>query len=108
MAADQERLQRAALTAVRDEVTLGGGRRPDLDQLARQVLLATASDWAFMVSRDTAASYARARFAAHRDDADALLAALRLADGSARPLAASQRRTDGPFGQLDARLLAGA
>ena len=42
-----------------------GAATPVLDQLAREALLALASDWAFMVSKDTAAGYARDRAAAH-------------------------------------------
>ncbi len=107
IASDQRQLQQEALVAISRLALPAGGRRPDLDQLARQVLLATASDWAFMVTRDTAAAYARDRFAGHRDAARALLAALGRADGSALPLALEQHRRDGPFGALDARLLAG-
>jgi 1,4-alpha-glucan branching enzyme len=40
-------------------------RRPDLDDLAREALLALASDWPFMVSRDNAAGYGRERHDAH-------------------------------------------
>jgi hypothetical protein len=60
-----------------------------------------------MVTRDTAAAYARHRFAGHSDAARGLLAALGRADGSALPLALEQHRRDGPFGALDARLLTG-
>ena len=47
-----EVLDAAAATGV-------GGRRPELDQLARDALLTLASDWAFMVSHDSAVQYAR-------------------------------------------------
>lgn len=107
MAGDQARLQQEAFAAISRLAAPAGGRRPDLDQLARNVLLATASDWAFMVTHDTAAAYARDRYAGHRDAARSLLSAVGRADGSALPLATEQRRTDGPFGQLDARLLTG-
>jgi 1,4-alpha-glucan branching enzyme len=40
-------------------------RRTDLDDLAREALLVLSSDWAFMVSRDSAAGYARERHDAH-------------------------------------------
>jgi 1,4-alpha-glucan branching enzyme len=43
----------------------GSGPRPDLDDLAREALLALSSDWAFMVSRDSAAAYGRDRHRAH-------------------------------------------
>ena len=38
------------------------------DQLARTTLLALASDWAFMVSRDLSGPYPRERFDAHLAD----------------------------------------
>ena len=40
-------------------------RRTDLDDLAREALLVLSSDWAFMVSRDSAAGYARERHDGH-------------------------------------------
>lgn len=81
-------------------------RRPDLDQLARETLLAVGSDWAFMASKDSAADYARWRAGEHAARAH------RLADriDAGRPadrLAADLRVVDGPFPHLDARLLAG-
>ena len=42
-------------------------RDPVLDQLAREALLALSSDWAFMVTKDTAAGYARDRAKIHSD-----------------------------------------
>jgi 1,4-alpha-glucan branching enzyme len=36
-----------------------------MDDLAREALLVLSSDWAFMVSRDSAAGYARERHDAH-------------------------------------------
>jgi 1,4-alpha-glucan branching enzyme len=85
------------------------GRRDDtLDQLAREVLVATASDWAFLVSHDGAAGYARERLDGHE------ASVRRLADvvdsgqpERARRLAGRLRRRTGPFGHLDARQLAG-
>ena len=82
------------------------GRRPELDQLARDALLTVASDWAFMVSHDSAVQYARSRVADHLAAFEALAAAV--SEGSpevAVRLAAQQRATDGPFAHLDARLL---
>jgi 1,4-alpha-glucan branching enzyme len=91
--------------------TVGAGRhptrRPDLDQLARDALLALASDWAFMVSKDSAAGYARDRAAAHHAAFDALARVVE-SGRDATGAAARQRATDGPFGHLDARLLAAA
>ncbi len=84
-----------------------GQRIPALDQLAREAFLLTSSDWAFMVTKDSAASYARARHSTHlarfTELAD-LLAARR--DEAADRVAARWRSVDGPFGHLDARRLA--
>lgn len=41
------------------------GRHSAFGQLLREVFLATASDWAFMVSHDSAADYARGRAGGH-------------------------------------------
>lgn len=76
------------------------------DQILRETLLTVSSDWPFMVSKDSAAEYARYRAHLHahatREIADALAAgrreaAVRLADG--------WNRADGLFGALDARRL---
>ena len=50
--------------------------RPVLAQAAREMLLAQASDWQFIISTGAAADYAERRFRQHCDDAEALLAAL--------------------------------
>lgn len=74
------------------------------DQLLRELLLALSSDWAFMVSHDSAADYAHHRFTAHADRAQGLITALMRGD---RPLAlqraASAFDVDHPFGGLDSR-----
>jgi 1,4-alpha-glucan branching enzyme len=79
-------------------------RRLDLDQMAREALLALSSDWAFMVTKDTAASYARDRAGMHelrfRKLADGVVAGLDVTAEAGR-----QRAEDGPFAHLDARLL---
>ncbi len=82
-------------------------RRPELDQLVRQALLALASDWASMVTRDQAGDHARRRAQEH---ARAFHRLADLCDGSgetgrhdALAEAASQRELDGPFAWLDAR-----
>lgn len=80
-------------------------RLPALDQLAREALLALSSDWAFMVSKNSAPDYARRRAAEHAKRFG------RLADGieAGYPdlaLAEEFRHVDGPFGHLDARQLA--
>jgi len=76
------------------------------DQLVRSTLLALSSDWAFMVTKDSAAGYARDRHDRHHRDAR-LLADLveRGDDVAARALADCLHEVDHPFGHLDARLL---
>ena len=76
------------------------------DQLARSTLLALASDWAFMVTKDSAAQYARDRHDRHHRDARLLADLVERGDvGAATALARRLRAVDGPFGHLDARLL---
>jgi 1,4-alpha-glucan branching enzyme len=55
----------------------GIGRDPLLDALAQEAMLALSSDWAFMVSHDSAAGYARDRARA-RDHAGAVAEPARL------------------------------
>jgi 1,4-alpha-glucan branching enzyme len=80
-------------------------RDPALDQLAREAFLVMSSDWAFCVSKDSAADYARGRHATHvhrfTDLADALASGR---EARAASLAARYRALDGPFGHLDARM----
>ena len=81
-------------------------RDPARDQLARSTLLALASDWAFMVTKDSAAGYARERHARHHRDALLLADLVERGDvTAARSLAMRLLAVDGPFGHLDARLL---
>ncbi len=87
-------------------------RDPALDQLARDALLALSSDWAFMVTKDSAAEYARGRHREHHAQFNALASALEAAyDGDATSAgiaanrAAQQRTANGPFGHLDGRLV---
>ncbi|HVE63701.1 MAG TPA: 1,4-alpha-glucan branching protein domain-containing protein [Mycobacteriales bacterium] len=83
-----------------------GQRIAALDQLAREAFLLTSSDWSFMVTKDSAAGYARSRHAAHLarfNEIAALLSARR--DDAADRVAARWRSVDGPFGHLDARRL---
>ncbi|MBN6033760.1 glycoside hydrolase family 57 protein [Amycolatopsis sp. 195334CR] len=68
-----------------------GYRDPVRDQLVTEALLALSSDWAFMVTKDSAADYARRRARVHTERFDAL--------AGGRALSASDR----PFGHLDAR-----
>ncbi|MFM7146954.1 MAG: 1,4-alpha-glucan branching protein domain-containing protein, partial [Actinomycetales bacterium] len=77
-----------------------------LDQLLQSALLAQASDWAFMITKDSAAAYARDRIRGHREATVELAQAI-LDDDQAR--AAEVARTvaaiDAPFGHIDARVL---
>ena len=76
------------------------------DQILRETLLTVSSDWPFMVSKDSAADYARYRAHLHahatREITGALAAGRR---EQAERLAAGWNRADGLFGALDARRL---
>jgi len=50
--------------------------RPILAQAARELLLAQASDWQFIISTNVVADYGERRFALHCEDAERLVAAL--------------------------------
>jgi len=52
------------------------GARPVLAQAARELLLAQASDWEFIVSTGVVADYGVRRFELHCHDAERLVAAL--------------------------------
>lgn len=78
------------------------GRDPALDQLVREAFLLSSSDWAFMVTRDSAAGYARQRARQHADRFARLADAIESGSG-ADAVAAELRAVDGPFGRLDAR-----
>ncbi|HET8624415.1 MAG TPA: 1,4-alpha-glucan branching protein domain-containing protein [Gemmatimonadales bacterium] len=56
-------------------------KRPVLAAAARQLLLAQASDWQFIISTGHVADYAVRRFVGHCEDAERLVAALASADG---------------------------
>jgi 1,4-alpha-glucan branching enzyme len=76
------------------------------DQAVAEAMLALESDWAFMVTKDSAADYARRRAAVHTERFDALAGLLRRGDRArAVELTAAYRADDGPFGHLDARAL---
>jgi 1,4-alpha-glucan branching enzyme len=76
------------------------------DQAVAEAMLALESDWAFMVTKDSAADYARRRAQVHTERFDALAGLLRRGDRArAAELAATYRADDGPFGHLDARAL---
>ena len=99
----QQRLLDVTNKLVRGRV----GRLPALDQLAREAFLVMSSDWAFCVSKDTAADYARSRHRTHADRFGQLAGLLESRRGHAAELLAGRlRELDGPFGHLDARALA--
>lgn len=94
--------------AVLDATHPRGQRSRAHDQLVRELLLALSSDWAFMVSHDSAAEYARSRFDGHARATVALIDALRegrYADAVRRALRDAEQ--DHPFGDLDARSFLG-
>ena len=81
-------------------------RSPVLDQLARSMLLALASDWAFMITKDSAAEYARRRHFFHHSDAHRLADTIERFGANSVPAfreASEQQAINGPFGHLDAR-----
>ncbi|MDP3775935.1 MAG: DUF1957 domain-containing protein [Gemmatimonadales bacterium] len=76
--------------------------RPVLAQAARELLLAQASDWQFMISTGAVTDYAERRFALHCDDAERLVAALAPGAGvgaleAAQRVAEELRRRDDLF-----------
>lgn len=94
---DKVRDQRGERADLRDRV---------LDQMLREALLTVSSDWAFMVSKDTAAAYARDRAHKHahalREIAEAMASDR---DVAAVRLAEAWNRADNLFPGLDARRL---
>ena len=81
-----------------------GARDLALDQLVREAMLALSSDWAFMVTKDSAADYALHRARTHGARCTELTGLLRQGQHEqARELATRLRAQDGPFGHLDAR-----
>ncbi len=103
LVAGGRQVQRALLAAV-DTADPGLTRDPVLDGLARQALLALSSDWAFMVTKDSAARYARDRADRHAGDVHAVADLLRggRREQAARLLTGLARR-DPLLGGLDAR-----
>ncbi|MBF6332954.1 glycoside hydrolase family 57 protein [Nocardia transvalensis] len=104
--ADIVRLTLDTLDKMRAQTGGGGVRDRVADQLLREAILTVSSDWAFMVSKDSAAGYARDRAHEHahavREIAGAV-AAGQLA--KAGQLAAGWYAADGLFPALDARRL---
>jgi len=94
---------RTALSTV-DTLVKEDGRNPVADQIVRETLLTLSSDWAFMVSKDSAPDYARVRAQTHAHAVYEICAAVQRG-GPAAELAARWRLADGPFAGLDARML---
>ena len=80
----------------------GRARDPVADALAQEALLALASDWAFMVTKDSAASYARDRARTHAGHVHEL-ARLRAAGATAAASRAITSWAATPYGHVDAR-----
>ncbi len=78
------------------------------DQILREALMTVSSDWAFMVSKDTAAGYARERAHKHAHATREIAAAVAEGrDSAAARLADAWNRADNLFPGLDARRLPG-
>ena len=78
------------------------------DQILRETLLTVSSDWPFMVSKDSAADYARYRAHLHAHATREIAGALAAGRAEhAQRLAVGWNRADGLFGALDARRLPG-
>ncbi|AHI00841.1 glycoside hydrolase family 57 protein [Kutzneria albida] len=93
-------LQRTLLATLRPSEV----RDPVADQLVREALLALSSDWAFMVTKDSAADYARHRASTHTARFSHLVDLINSGDrAKAADIARDLRSEDGPFGALDAR-----
>ncbi|MFY9190263.1 MAG: glycoside hydrolase family 57 protein [Lawsonella sp.] len=76
------------------------------DQVLQEAVLALQSDWAFLISKDTAADYARDRAFLHAHAMREIIATYLAGDtAEAEKLCAAWRAADSPFPQLDARLL---
>ncbi|SLJ17415.1 glycoside hydrolase, family 57 [Mycobacteroides abscessus subsp. abscessus] len=81
-------------------------RDPVADQLLREAILTVSSDWAFMVSKDSAAGYARDRAHQHAHAVREIAAAVGAGQvAKARQLAARWSAADGFFPGVDARRL---
>lgn len=96
------------LDKARDRHTSGNPvlRNRTHDQLIREALMTVSSDWAFMVSKDTAAGYARDRAHVHAHATREIAAAIASGrDDTAARLAADWNRADNLFPGLDARRL---
>ncbi|WP_019816259.1 1,4-alpha-glucan branching protein domain-containing protein, partial [Saccharomonospora saliphila] len=95
-------LQRRLL-ALADAPHVRTSRDPVRDQAVTEALLALSSDWAFMVTKDSAADYARRRARQHTERFDRLAALSATDPARALAEAANLRELSHPFGHLDAR-----
>lgn len=75
------------------------------DLAVSEALLALSSDWAFMVTKDSAADYARERARLHTERFDRVAALLAEGSQGAPGEVERMRAEDSPFGHLDARSL---
>ncbi|MET0135914.1 MAG: glycoside hydrolase family 57 protein [Kibdelosporangium sp.] len=97
-------LQRDLLSIV--DCFAPGGRDLAADQLLREALLTLSSDWAFMVTKDSAADYARRRAKVHHERFSELAGLLRLGHRDRALARAGQLRAeDHLFGHLNAQAL---
>ncbi|MTE13111.1 1,4-alpha-glucan branching protein domain-containing protein [Nocardia aurantiaca] len=102
--AEVVRLALDTLDKMRVDAT--GLRDTVADQLLREAILAVSSDWAFMVSKDSAAGYARDRAHQHAHAVREIAAAVSAGQlAKAEQLAAGWYAADGLFPALDARRL---
>jgi 1,4-alpha-glucan branching enzyme len=97
----------AALTTVDKRMSQPGHVRDRVsDQILRETLMMLSSDWPFMVSKDTAADYARERLYTHAHAAREICeAADRGRESWARTLSERWGLADNVFAGLDARRL---
>ena len=70
------------------------GAQMVLAQAARELLLAQASDWQFIISTGAVTDYGERRFALHCDDAERLVSALELAATTGADLGGATRLAD--------------
>ena len=105
---DRRRLQSALKRTLSAIATKGpsAGRSAENDQVMTSMLLAMASDWIFMIAKDSAADYARSRIDDHLMDVNSLLRIIESGNttDSDREVINQVSRRDRPWGHLDARL----
>jgi 1,4-alpha-glucan branching enzyme len=95
-----EAAERDMMQAAADFSGADGLRRRALNQCARQLLLAQASDWPFLIATGTAADYARSRFHELIERFNVLTSQLR--EGALSPATLGEfERFDDAFPELD-------